>query len=245
MALSVIALILSAGAACGYIQTQSHNFHYIYGCYESDDVRVDAVVDDDVVAYADFNKEEVVWVLPHLPQPAKDFKKMAYGVAKASTAHCHSVLGKAKNVDPGAPLRQDPPDIYIYTRYEGEASVMNTLFCVANHFYPPTINFTWTKNGVELTEGVANLRYRHNRDGTFHMISTLLFTPQPGDHYICTVEHQAAKVPVSKSWELKENKMSRVSPEAVFFGVSVVLCLIGFGTGVFFFIKQPNECLQI
>lgn len=77
---------------------------------------------------------------------------------------------------------------------------MNTLFCVANHFYPPTINFKWTKNGVELTEGVANLRYRHNRDGTFHMISTLLFTPKPGDYYICMVEHQAAQVPISKSW---------------------------------------------
>uniref|UniRef100_A0A3Q4HEZ0 Ig-like domain-containing protein n=1 Tax=Neolamprologus brichardi TaxID=32507 RepID=A0A3Q4HEZ0_NEOBR len=166
-----------------FFSAQSHNFHYIYGCYESDDVRVDVVVDDDVVAYADFNKKEIVWVLPHLPQPAKDIQKMAYELAKASTAHCHSVLGKAKNADPG-----------------GEASVMNTLFCVANHFYPPTINFTWTKNGVELTEGVANLRYRHNRDGTFHMISTLLFTPKPGDYYICTVEHQAAQVPISKSW---------------------------------------------
>lgn len=89
-----------------FFSAQSLNFHYIYGCYESDDVRVDVVVDDDVVAYADFNKKEVVWVLPHLPQPAKDIQKMAYELAKASIAHCHSVLGKAKDADPGAPLRQ-------------------------------------------------------------------------------------------------------------------------------------------
>ncbi|XP_030586122.1 H-2 class II histocompatibility antigen, A-Q alpha chain-like [Archocentrus centrarchus] len=240
MALSVIALILSTGAVCGLTSTQSHDFHYIYGCYESDDVRVDIVIDDDVVAYADFNKKEVVWAIPHLPQPVKDIQKRAYEIAKASTAHCHSVLGKAKKADPGAPPRQGAPDIYFYTRYEAEVSVVNTLFCVANHFYPPTVNFTWTKNGVEVTEGISNLRYRHNRDGTFHRISTLIFSPQPGDYYSCKVEHQAAQVPVSKSWELKVKERSGVSPAAVFFGVSMVLCLMGFGTGVFFFTKQSN-----
>lgn len=92
---------------CTFVfSAQSHDFHFIYGCYESEDVRVDVVVDGDVVAYADFNKKEVVWAIPHLPQPAKDIQKKAYDIARASTAHCHSVLRKAETADPGAPPRQ-------------------------------------------------------------------------------------------------------------------------------------------
>lgn len=78
--------------------------------------------------------------------------------------------------------------------------MLNTLFCSANHFYPPTINFTWTKNEVEVTDGVINLRYSHNSDGTFHRISTLSFSPKEGDIYSCTVQHQASRQAVTRSW---------------------------------------------
>lgn len=84
-----------------------HNLHFIYGCYDSGDVRVDILVDDDVAGYADFSKEEVVWALPHLlPSIAAISKKQAYEIAKATIIHCHSVLGKSERADPGAALRQ-------------------------------------------------------------------------------------------------------------------------------------------
>uniref|UniRef100_A0A3P8TP80 Ig-like domain-containing protein n=1 Tax=Amphiprion percula TaxID=161767 RepID=A0A3P8TP80_AMPPE len=89
---------------------------------------------------------------------------------------------------------------FVYIRYEGEENVVNTFYCLAKHFYPPTINFTWTKNGVEVTEGVFNLHYQHNDDGTFHRISTLTFTPQEGDVYSCKVEHQASQQPLTRTW---------------------------------------------
>uniref|UniRef100_A0A8D0D0W1 Ig-like domain-containing protein n=1 Tax=Sander lucioperca TaxID=283035 RepID=A0A8D0D0W1_SANLU len=151
-----------------------HDFHYIYGCYEYGEVRVDVLVDDEVAAYADFSKDEVVFAIPHLPQSVPRLKKEAYALAKAN--------------------------ISIYSRYEGEDGVVNTLFCLANHFYPPSINFTWTKNGVEVTEGVSNLRYRHNGDGTFHRISTLSFTPREGDVHSCSVEHPSLHRPLARSW---------------------------------------------
>ncbi|XP_054473234.1 H-2 class II histocompatibility antigen, A-Q alpha chain-like [Anoplopoma fimbria] len=240
MTLSVTVLIVLTGALCSSAGTPSHDFHYIYGCYESDDVRVDVVVDGDVAAYADFSNEEVVFSMPQLPQFLKDLKKKAYEIAKFSIAHCHSVLGKARKAsDPGVPKRQDAPDISIHSRYEGEDGVVNTLFCLADHFYPPSINFTWTKNGAKVTDGVSDLRYRHNSDGTFHRISTLSFTPRQGDVYSCSVEHQASYRPLPRSWELQEGQ-SRVSPAAGFFGASLVLCLIGFGTGAYFFTKKQN-----
>lgn len=88
----------------------------------------------------------------------------------------------------------------MYTRYEGEDGVVNTLFCLANHFYPPTINFTWIKNGAQVTDGVSYLRYLQNSDGTFHRTSMLSFTPRVGDVYACSLEHQALQEPLIRSW---------------------------------------------
>lgn len=206
-----------------------HMFHFIYGCYETDEVRVDLVVDDDTIGYADFTKQEMVWCLPYVPPSGKDLEKEAFKFAKNSIANCHSVLAKAKKADHGTPLRQgteryilgglilvksnqlmgfffslfnwpEPPDLSIYTRYKAEEGVLDTLFCSANHFYPPTINFTWTKNGAEVTEGLLNLRFSHNKDGTFRGISTLSFTPQRGDVYSCWVSHEALERPRIITW---------------------------------------------
>uniref|UniRef100_A0A8C7ZD81 Ig-like domain-containing protein n=1 Tax=Oryzias sinensis TaxID=183150 RepID=A0A8C7ZD81_9TELE len=173
---------------CAYFG--EHMFHFIYGCYETDEVRVDLVVDDDTVGYADFTKQEMVWCLPYVPPSGKDLEKEAFKFAKNSIANCHSVLAKAKK----------PPDLSIYTRYKAEEGVLDTLFCSANHFYPPTINFTWTKNGAEVTEGLLNLRFSHNKDGTFRGISTLSFTPQRGDVYSCWVSHEALERPRIITW---------------------------------------------
>ncbi|XP_075952470.1 H-2 class II histocompatibility antigen, A-U alpha chain-like [Anarhichas minor] len=244
MTLPVILLIVFTGAVCTSAATPafsapSHDFHYIYGCYESGEVRVDVLIDGDVVAYADFSKKEVVFLIPRLPQSVKDLKKRAYEVAESSITHCRSVLGKAEKVSPGVTIPQEAPDISIYSRHEGHNGVVNTLFCLADHFYPPSINFTWTKNGAKVTDGVSNLYYSHNSDGTFHRISTLSFTPREGDVYSCSVKHQASHRSLASSWELKESP-SRVSPAAGFFGASLVLCLIGIGTGAYFFTKQPD-----
>lgn len=92
----------------------SHDFHYIYGCYESIDVRVDVVIDEEVAGYADFSNKEIMWVMPHLPQYVSDLKKRGYEIAKDSITHCHSVLGKAKKADPDAPIRQGTAHDTVY-----------------------------------------------------------------------------------------------------------------------------------
>lgn len=77
-------------------------------------MRVDIVVDGDVAAYADFTKDEIVWPMPQMPEYLKDFqKKRALEIAKASIAHCHSVLGKAKKADPNTPLHQGSESTFI------------------------------------------------------------------------------------------------------------------------------------
>ncbi|CAG5977500.1 unnamed protein product [Menidia menidia] len=235
--MSAIALCVLTAAVCASATSPGHEFHFSYGCYQSGEVRVDIVVDDDVVGYADFTKKEMVWAIPQLPEFAEQFEKRAYEFAESSIARCHSVLDKAKAADPGAPLRREAPEVSIYTRYEVEGGVVNTLFCLASRFYPPAINFTWERNGVEVSEGASALRYRHNADGSFHRISTLEVTPQEGDVYSCRVDHEASGQPAVQSWELKEKGRSSA---AVFFTSSLVLSLMGIGTGVLFLIKKPH-----
>lgn len=75
---------------------------------------MDALVDGDVAAYADFSKDEMVIAVPHVPQSAEEITKTAYEFAKASIVHCHSILGRALKADPDAILRQGDELIQLY-----------------------------------------------------------------------------------------------------------------------------------
>lgn len=74
-----------------------------------------------------------------------------------------------------------------------------------NHFFPPSINIKWTKNGVEETVEDAFIRCLPNPDGTFYVFSYLNFVPKQGDIYSCTVEHEALEQPETKFWGENKN----------------------------------------
>ncbi|XP_030635518.1 rano class II histocompatibility antigen, A beta chain-like [Chanos chanos] len=65
-------------------------------------------------------------------------------------------------------------------------------------FYPPAVKVTWTKNNVNVTEGMTLGRYSSNSDGSFSLFSVLGFTPEEGDIYTCTVEHKALLWPLTR-----------------------------------------------
>ncbi|KAG7242234.1 hypothetical protein INR49_024280 [Caranx melampygus] len=94
----------------------------------------------------------------------------------------------------------DPPDTVLYAAEDVQEGVENSLICFVNHFYPPAIEVTWTKNGHLISEGVSLSRFHPNNDQTFHQFSTLTFTPKEGDIYSCTVEHSALGRPTARFW---------------------------------------------
>lgn len=95
---------------------------------------------------------------------------------------------------------KDAPESVLYPAEEVQLEVENTLTCFVNHFYPPDIKVSWTKNGRPLLEGVSLSRYYPNNDQTFHQFSTLTFTPTEEDIYSCTVEHSALDRPITRIW---------------------------------------------
>ncbi|KAG7469599.1 hypothetical protein MATL_G00130610 [Megalops atlanticus] len=124
----------------------------------------------------------------------------------------------------------------MYKVVQGER---NTLICLVNNFYPPPVKVMWTKNNVEVKEGVTLSRYYPNSDFTFHQISTLSFIPEDGDLYTCSVEHKGLSQPQTKIWEPEFQTESDVA-ETAFCGIGLTLGLLGVGVGTFFLIKGNN-----
>uniref|UniRef100_A0A3P8TSP5 Ig-like domain-containing protein n=1 Tax=Amphiprion percula TaxID=161767 RepID=A0A3P8TSP5_AMPPE len=90
-------------------------------------------------------------------------------------------------------------DSFVYIRYEGEENVVNTFYCLAKHFYPPTINFTWTKNGVEVTEGCLTCITNTMMMGRSQNFNADFYSSR-GNVYSCKVEHQASQQPLTRTW---------------------------------------------
>ena len=89
----------------------------------------------------------------------------------------------------------------IYPRHEVKVGTGNTLICLITGFYPPRLTVQWTKNNKNVTQGVSSSQLRVNvNDGSFNQFFTLKFTPQKGDMYTCTVEHQALEGPMTREF---------------------------------------------
>uniref|UniRef100_A0A3P8R7U6 Ig-like domain-containing protein n=1 Tax=Astatotilapia calliptera TaxID=8154 RepID=A0A3P8R7U6_ASTCA len=224
----------------------------ISGCSDSDGEDMYGL-DGEELAYADFNKQEMIY-----PQPPFVDPMTVPGGYESSVAFQHTCRENMKLFGKGMkdfPLERDAPSaVMIYTRDEVEFGEKNTLICHVTGFYPAPVNVSWTKNGQKVTEGSSINTPYLNKDGTFTQISRLQFTPQLGDIYSCAVQHLALTEPLTKIYDVRFMFSVFVSPEvdssarsdpgvgpSVFCGVGLTLGLLGVAAGTFFLIKG-NEC---
>ncbi|XP_066499272.1 H-2 class II histocompatibility antigen, A-Q alpha chain-like [Hoplias malabaricus] len=133
----------------------------------------------------------------------------------------------------------DAPQSSIYSKDDVELGSKNTLICHITGFYPPHVEVTWTRNNVNVTDGVSLGSYYPNpEDGTFNLISTLSFTPEEGDIYSCSVQHTALDRALTKTWDVQVS-LPGVGA-SVFCGVGLAGGLLGVAVGTFFLIKGSN-----
>uniref|UniRef100_A0A668VHM2 Ig-like domain-containing protein n=1 Tax=Oreochromis aureus TaxID=47969 RepID=A0A668VHM2_OREAU len=97
-------------------------------------------------------------------------------------------------------VKKKRPVVIVYPRDQVIQKAENTLICFINHFFPPSINIKWSKNGKNITVKNPFKKCLSNPDGTFHILFTLNFVPQKGDIYGCTVEHEALEEPLTRFW---------------------------------------------
>uniref|UniRef100_A0A3P9DSA6 H-2 class II histocompatibility antigen, A-U alpha chain n=1 Tax=Maylandia zebra TaxID=106582 RepID=A0A3P9DSA6_9CICH len=195
-------------------------------------------LDGEEKAYADFNKQEMIYPLPPFVDPMT--VPGAYEQAVANQQSCQQNL----KIVPEALilclmcLCTVAPSVMIYTRDEVEFGENNTLICHVTGFYPAPVNVSWTKNEQKVTGSSINTPYP-NKDGSFRQTSRLDFTPQLGDIYRCAVEHLSLTEPLTKIYDVEVHVLC-VGP-SVFCGVGLTLGLVGVAAGTFFLVKG-NEC---
>uniref|UniRef100_A0A3P9DU31 H-2 class II histocompatibility antigen, A-U alpha chain n=1 Tax=Maylandia zebra TaxID=106582 RepID=A0A3P9DU31_9CICH len=217
-----------------FILKSQHSDIKIAGCSDSYGEEMYGL-DGEEKAYADFNKQEMIYPLPPFVDPMT--VPGAYEQAVANQQSCQQNL---KIVRVG--MKDFPPKhMMIYTRDEVEFGENNTLICHVTGFYPAPVNVSWTKNEQKVTGSSINTPYP-NKDGSFRQTSRLDFTPQLGDIYRCAVEHLSLTEPLTKIYEVEASAHSDpgVGP-SVFCGVGLTLGLVGVAAGTFFLVKG-NEC---
>ncbi|XP_040900784.1 H-2 class II histocompatibility antigen, A-U alpha chain-like [Toxotes jaculatrix] len=236
---AVIILILST--CCAFSQI-AHEVVYVVACFDNGTTEVQIEFDAEEIVYVDFERHALVFTVPAflVLDPREMFSDLGdYNNAEKAKNLCAAVLAYCVAEEKNPPEEREPPESVLYPAEEVQLGVENSLICFVNHFYPPFIEVSWTKNDHPVSEGVSFSRYYPNNDQTFHQFSTLTFTPSEGDIYSCTVEHSALQRPQTRIWgSSTEPDLHHQSHGVdVFCGVGLALGLFGVAAGTFLMVK--------
>ncbi|XP_071318234.1 uncharacterized protein [Trachinotus anak] len=235
---SLLVLLVSAHVV-HTAHTGLHQVTMFYGCFQSGDCQVQLHWDGHQVVYADFRTGQAVWTAPLLDELKEHMSPGFYIVALVSKERLSEYyLAKAVQIDK-SPTKEKAPTVLVYPMEEAEQGKENTLYCYIRHFYPPSINVTWTRNGVQVTEGAALSGLYPDMDGTFSQLASLSFRPEPGDVLRCSVQHQALSLPVNTTWALPVS--SRGAGAA---SVCLSVGLVCLALGVIIFIVSTGDALR-
>ncbi|XP_071325277.1 H-2 class II histocompatibility antigen, A-U alpha chain-like [Trachinotus anak] len=231
---AVIILILNH---CAFSEI-AHEIVRFVGCFDNGTTEVLFEYDAEEILYVDFERQELVYTVPPflVSDPSEMFEGLrVYIDAVKGKRVCSAVLTFFKLEEKNPPEEEDPPESVLYPAEDVQPGVENSLICFVNHFYPPFIKVSWTKNGHPVSEGVSLSRYYANNDQTFYQFSTLTFTPTEDDIYSCTVEHSALERPRTKIWEPEFSHQSQ-GPD-IFCGVGLTLGFLGVTAGTILIVK--------
>lgn len=210
-----------------------------YGCSESGDGQVQLHWNGDQIAYADFEIRRAVWTAPLLEELEKDFLPGFYLLALVSKERLWKYyIAEAAQIEK-SPIEKKAPTMLVYPKEEAEQGKESIFYCYISHFYPPFINVTWTRNGVQVTEGVALSNLYPEGDGTFSQLASLSFSPHTDDVLGCSVQHAALSHPATKTWVLPERSVGSTAA-----WVCLSLGLICLTSGVILFLLSTKDSLQ-
>uniref|UniRef100_A0A8C4ICC6 Ig-like domain-containing protein n=1 Tax=Dicentrarchus labrax TaxID=13489 RepID=A0A8C4ICC6_DICLA len=224
-------IILTLNSFCALSQIP-HEVLYFVGCFINGTTEVQFEFDNEEILHVDLQKEDIEYTVPRLID--LDQSHIFEGFSVLSEAFSSKDICLTLNKGVASEFKNPPEE-----KEEFEPGVENGLTCFVNHFYPPDIKVSWTKNGRPVSEGVSLSCYYPNNDQTFYQFSTLTFTPMEGDMYSCTVEHSALDSPKTRIWE-PESTPPGLGPD-IFCGVGLTVGLVGVAVGTFLMVKGHHR----
>ncbi|XP_022078016.1 H-2 class II histocompatibility antigen, A-U alpha chain-like [Acanthochromis polyacanthus] len=234
MDLSLVSLLVFIVCSA---QTAVHEVSMFYGCFDSADCQVQFHLDGDQIAYADFKEQRAVWTAALIPEQVEVLEGF-YVLAVVSRDRLYKrYLHEAEQIET-SPSEDKAPTVFLYPMEEAEEGKDNTLFCYISHYYPPSINVTWTINGVEVMEGRTLSNLLPEQDGTFSQLAGLSVRPQPDQVLECSVKHRALSQPAVRTWVLPGKPAGSAAP------VCLVLGLVCLFLGIIIFIISAHDSLR-
>ncbi|XP_042564132.1 H-2 class II histocompatibility antigen, A-K alpha chain-like isoform X2 [Clupea harengus] len=189
----------------GIICTETKIVHVdinLRGCSDSDGEHMYAL-DGEEMGHADFTKGKFVMTMPEFADPYT-YEDSVYEFAVAEQKLCKQNMQIFTEAYKSPAEAEAPPMSSIYPRHEVKVGTDNTLICLITGFYPPRLTVRWTRNNKNVTQGVSSSQLRVNvNDFSYNQFFTLKFTPQEGDIYTCTVEHQALEGPMTREFDVE------------------------------------------
>lgn len=188
------------------------------------------MLDEDELLYVDFDGKRVVW---ESRVPTIFHQNYTIDLAVSMRAQCRRTMTIWN--DTSVTKTKAAPKVLLYPKDHVTDQINNTLVCFITHFFPPIVKIHWTKNADVVTSDDPFEKMIPDSEGTFQVYSSLTFVPKHGDIYSCMVEHETLKEPEASFYEVNFSG-TEIGP-TLYCIISITLAIIGFTTGMFFFVK--------
>ncbi|XP_063997202.1 class II histocompatibility antigen, B-L beta chain-like [Pogoniulus pusillus] len=106
-----------------------------------------------------------------------------------------------KAVTPFTVERRVQPQVQVHAVRSSSLPPSTRLLCAVMDFYPAEVEVKWLRNGQEQTDSVVSTEVLQNGDWSYQVLVLLESSPQPGDTYVCQVEHSSLQHPIARRWE--------------------------------------------
>ncbi|XP_066471762.1 HLA class II histocompatibility antigen, DR alpha chain-like [Tiliqua scincoides] len=190
-------------------------------------------LNEEEIFHVDLDRKETVWRLLNFTTFASFDAQGALG-SLATAKNNMEVLMKCSN---RTRAQNVAPSATVYPENPVELGNPNVLICFVDKFSPPVLNITWLKNGVVVSQGVKETDFYPKADNTFRKFSYLPFIPEPGDFYVCKVDHWGLTESLSKLWHSKE-------PTPFSETLENVVCALGLAVGILGIIAGTILCFK-
>ncbi|XP_064032283.1 class II histocompatibility antigen, B-L beta chain-like [Pogoniulus pusillus] len=97
--------------------------------------------------------------------------------------------------------RRVQPQVQVHAVWSSSLPPSTRLLCAVMDFYPAEVEVKWLRNGQEQTDSVVSTEVLQNGDWSYQVLVLLESSPQPGDTYVCQVEHSSLQHPIARRWE--------------------------------------------